>query len=113
VLRFRRIWFLAVTDNISELVREWQSRPLEAVYPIVYLDALRVKVRVDGSVQNRCIYLAIGVNLEGKKETLGLWSSDSEGAKFWLSVLTELHNRGVRDILYCLRGRLETLRRSD
>ncbi len=93
--------------NISELVREWQSRPLETVYPIVYLDALRVKVRVDGSVQNRCIYLAIGVNLEGKKETLGLWSSDSEGAKFWLSVLTELHNRGVRDILYCLRGRLE------
>ena len=74
----------SVTEGITELVREWQTRPLEAVYPIVYLDALRVKIRVEGSVQNRCIYIAIGVNIEGKKETLGLWSSDTEGAKFWL-----------------------------
>lgn len=91
----------SATEAVSELVREWQTRPLEAVYPIVYLDALRVKVRVDGTVQNRCIYLAIGVNLEGKKESLGLWTAESEGAKFWLSVITELNNRGVKDILIC------------
>ena len=95
----------SVTEGITELVREWQTRPLEAVYPIVYLDALRVKIRVEGSVQNRCIYIAIGVNIEGKKETLGLWSSDTEGAKFWLSVLTELNNRGVKDIfIACVDG---------
>lgn len=90
-----------VTENITELVREWQTRPLEAVYPIVYLDALRVKIRIEGAVQNRCIYLAIGVNVEGRKEALGLWGSDNEGAKFWLSVLTELNNRGIRDIFIC------------
>lgn len=95
----------AVTENITELVREWQTRPLETVYPIVYLDALRVKVRIDKVVQNRCIYLAIGVNLEGKKETLGLWSAENEGAKFWLSVLNELQNRGVKDIfIACVDG---------
>lgn len=95
----------SVTENITELVREWQTRPLDAVYPIVYLDALRVKVRVDGSVQNRCIYLAIGVNTKGKKETLGLWTAENEGAKFWLSVLTELNNRGVSDIfIACVDG---------
>lgn len=95
----------SVTENITELVREWQTRPLDAVYPIVYLDALRVKIRVDGSVQNRCIYLAIGVNLEGRKETLGLWTAENEGAKFWLSVLTELNNRGIRDIfIACVDG---------
>jgi putative transposase len=88
----------SVTENITEVVREWQTRPLDAVYPIVYLDALRVKVRFDGVVQNRCIYIAIGVGVEGKKETLGLWSSENEGAKFWLSVLTEINNRGVKDI---------------
>lgn len=95
----------SVTENITELVREWQTRPLEAVYPIVYLDALRVKIRVEGMVQNRCIYLAIGVNSEGKKETLGLWTAENEGAKFWLQVLTELQNRGVRDIfIACVDG---------
>jgi len=94
-----------VTDNVQELVREWQTRPLDEVYPIVYLDALRVKVRHDGAVQNRCIYLAVGVNLEGRKEALGLWSAESEGAKFWLSVLTELRNRGVRDVfIACVDG---------
>lgn len=93
------------TEAVSELVREWQTRPLEAVYPIVYLDALRVKVRIDKAVQNRCIYLAIGVNSEGRKETLGLWSAENEGAKFWLSVLTELFNRGVKDIfIACVDG---------
>lgn len=95
----------SATEAVSELVREWQMRPLEAVYPIVYLDALRVKVRVDGQVQNRCVYLAIGVNLQGKKESLGLWTAENEGAKFWLSVLTELSNRGVKDILIaCVDG---------
>ena len=94
-----------VTENVSELVREWQTRPLAAVYPMVYLDALRVKVRIDKVVQNRCFYLAIGVNLEGKKETLGLWSAENEGAKFWLTVLTELQNRGVKDIfIACVDG---------
>ena len=95
----------SVTENITELVREWQTRPLDPVYPIVYLDALRVKIRIDGAVQNRCIYLAIGVNLEGRKETLGLWTAENEGAKFWLSVLTELKNRGVNDIfIACVDG---------
>ncbi len=94
-----------VTEAVAEEVREWQQRTLEAVYPILYLDALRVKIRVDGRVQNRCIYIAIGVNLDGKKETLGLWSSETEGAKFWLSVLTELSNRGVKDLLIaCVDG---------
>ena len=95
----------SVTENITELVREWQTRPLDAVYPIVYLDALRVKIRVDGIVQNRCIYIAIGVNVEGKKETLGLWAAENEGAKFWLSVLTEINNRGIKDIfIACVDG---------
>lgn len=95
----------SVTDNVKEHVREWQTRPLDEVYPIVYLDALRMKVRVDGAVQNRCIYLAIGVKVGGKKETLGLWTAENEGAKFWLSVMTELNNRGVRDILIaCVDG---------
>jgi putative transposase len=95
----------SVTEAVLEEVREWQLRPLEAVYPIVYLDALRVKIRIDGTVQNRCIYLAIGVNTEGRKETLGLWAAENEGAKFWLQVLTELQNRGVRDIfIACVDG---------
>ena len=95
----------SVTEAVIEEVREWQTRPLEAVYPIVYLDALRVKIRIDGQVQNRCIYLAIGVNLEGRKETLGLWTAENEGARFWLSVLTELSNRGVSDIfIACVDG---------
>ena len=95
----------SVTDAVLEEVREWQTRPLDAVYPIVYLDALRVKIRIDGVVQNRCIYLANGVNTEGRKETLGLWTAENEGAKFWLSVLTELSNRGVKDIfIACVDG---------
>lgn len=94
-----------VTSAVEEKVKEWQQRPLDAVYPILYLDALRVKIRVDGRVQNRAIYIAIAVNLDGKKETLGLWSSENEGAKFWLSVLTELSNRGVRDVfIACVDG---------
>ncbi len=89
----------AVTDSVLDDVREWQSRPLEAVYPIVYLDAIHVKMRSKGHVQNTAVYVALALDLEGKKELLGLWVGENEGAKFWLRVLTELQNRGVRDIL--------------
>ena len=94
-----------VTDAVSEEVKLWQNRPLDALYPILYLDALYIKVRQDGHVQNKAVYLAIGVNLEGVKEVLGLWLAQTEGAKFWLQVVTELKNRGVQDILIaCVDG---------
>ncbi|HBQ40387.1 MAG TPA: IS256 family transposase [Halieaceae bacterium] len=94
-----------VTDAVIEQVVEWQSRPLDPVYPIVYLDCIVVKIRQDKKVINKAVYLALGVNLEGHKELLGLWLSENEGAKFWLNVLTELQNRGVKDILIaCVDG---------
>jgi len=94
-----------VTDAVIEQVVEWQSRPLDAIYPIVYLDCIVVKIRQDKKVINKAIYLALGVNTEGHKELLGLWLSENEGAKFWLNVLTELQNRGVKDILIaCVDG---------
>ena len=94
-----------VTDAVVEQVVEWQSRPLDAVYPIVYLDCIVVKIRQDKRVINKALYLALGVNLEGHKALLGLWLSQNEGAKFWLSVLTELQTRGVKDILIaCVDG---------
>lgn len=94
-----------VTEAVIEKVDEWQSRPLDAVYPIVYLDCIVVKVRQDKRVINKAIYLALGVNLEGHKELLGMWLSENEGAKFWLGVLTELQNRGLKDILIaCVDG---------
>jgi putative transposase len=94
-----------VTDAVQDEVRQWQNRPLEPLYPIVYLDALYVRMRDNGHVQNRAVYVAIGVNLEGYKEVLGLWTSANEGAKFWLQVLTELRNRGVEDVLIaCVDG---------
>lgn len=94
-----------VTDSVIEKVVEWQSRPLESVYPIVYLDCLVVKIRQDKQVINKAIYLALGVNIEGHKELLGMWISENEGAKFWLNVLTELQNRGLNDILIaCVDG---------
>lgn len=94
-----------VTDAVIEQVIEWQSRPLDAVYPIVYLDCIVVKIRQDKRVINKAVYLALGVNMEGHKELLGLWIGENEGAKFWLNVLTELQNRGVRDILIaCVDG---------
>jgi transposase-like protein len=94
-----------VTDAVIEQVIEWQSRPLDAVYPIVYLDCIVVKVRQDKRVINKAIYLALGINMEGQKELLGMWLSENEGAKFWLNVLTELQNRGVNDILIaCVDG---------
>ena len=94
-----------VTNSIMERVVEWQSRPLEPVYPIVYLDCIVVKIRQDKRVINKAVYLALGINLEGKKELLGMWLSENEGAKFWLSVLTELQNRGLQHILIaCVDG---------
>ncbi|MGD8909773.1 MAG: IS256 family transposase [Chromatiales bacterium] len=94
-----------VTNAVIEQVIEWQSRPLDPVYPIVYLDCIVVKIRQDKQVINKSIYLALGVNLEGRKELLGMWLSENEGAKFWLGVLTELQNRGVKDILIaCVDG---------
>ncbi len=89
----------SVTDAVLEEVAAWQSRPLDPLYPIVYLDCLYTKIRDSGSVKTKAVYLAIGVNLEGRKEVLGLWIAQSEGAKFWLQVVTELKNRGVNDIL--------------
>ncbi len=94
-----------VTNAVIEQVVEWQARPLDAVYPIVYLDCLVVKIRQDKKVINKAVYLALGVNVEGHKELLGMWISENEGAKFWLNVLTELQNRGVKDILIaCIDG---------
>jgi putative transposase len=89
-----------VTDGIVDELNEWQARPLDAVYPIMYIDALVVKVRTNGTVVNRAAYLGVGVDVEGRKHVLGVWLGDGgEGAKFWLSVLTELRNRGVTDVL--------------
>ena len=94
-----------VTDGVMEQARAWQNRPLEAFYGVVFLDALYVKMRHEGRVENRAVYVALGINLEGRKDVLGLWTSATEGAKFWLNVLTELRNRGVRDIyLVCVDG---------
>jgi transposase-like protein len=94
-----------VTDAVIDRVDEWQQRPLDAVYPIVYLDCIVVKIRQDKRVINKSIYLALGVNMDGHKELLGMWLAENEGAKFWLSVLTELQNRGLQDILIaCVDG---------
>ncbi|MBA3530296.1 MAG: IS256 family transposase [Pyrinomonadaceae bacterium] len=94
-----------VTAVVLDEVKAWQSRPLEAVYPIVYLDALVVKVRDNGHVRNKSVYLVLGVTMEGQKELLGMWIAQTEGAKFWLQVVTELKNRGVQDIfIACVDG---------
>jgi putative transposase len=94
-----------VTDAITEEITLWQNRPLEEVYPIMYLDAVRVKVRHNGSVINKAVYLAIGVTWDGTKDILGMWIAETEGAKFWLQVITELKNRGVKDIfIACVDG---------
>ncbi len=94
-----------VTEAVMDEVRAWQSRPLDAIYPIVYLDAIVVKMRHEGRVENRAVYVAIGITMEGGKEVLGLWTSANEGAKFWLQVLTEIRNRGVKDVLIaCVDG---------
>jgi putative transposase len=94
-----------VTDAVLEEVRSWQSRPLEPIYPIVYLDALMVKMRHEGRAENRAVFVGIGVTLEGNKEVLGLWTNATEGSKFWLQILTEIRTRGVQDILIaCVDG---------
>src|SRR5215207_4717007 len=88
-----------VTDAVLETVGEWQNRPLEPMYPLVFFDALRVKIRDEGLVRNKAIYIALGVMADGTKDILGLWIETSEGAKFWLRVMNELKNRGIGDIL--------------
>jgi putative transposase len=94
-----------VTEGVIEDARAWQNRPLEPFYGVVFLDALYVKMRHEGRVENRAVYVAIGINLEGKKDVLGIWTSSNEGAKFWLNVLTDLRSRGVKDIyLVCVDG---------
>src|SRR4029079_7445025 len=94
-----------VTEAVMEDVRDWQSHPLEPLYMILYLDALVVKMRHEGRVENRAVFVAIGVTIEGAKEVLGLWTSATEGAKLWLQILTEIRNRGVADILVaCVDG---------
>ncbi|MHC2107065.1 IS256 family transposase [Methylobacterium sp. CM6246] len=89
----------AVTDAVLEEVAAWQARPLEPVYPIVFFDALRIKVRDEGVVRNKAVHIALGVRADGSKEILGLWLEQNEGAKFWLRVMNELRNRGVEDVL--------------
>jgi putative transposase len=94
-----------ITDAVIEEVKAWQTRPLEPLYPILFLDALMVKMRHEGKVENRAVYVAIGIDLDGRKDVLGLWTSPNEGAKFWLQVLTEIRNRGVKDIfIACVDG---------
>jgi len=94
----------SVTDAVVEEVKAWQSRPLDSVYPIVYLDCIHVKVR-EGTVRVKAVYMAIGITMSGEKEVLGLWLAQTEGAKFWLQVITELRNRGVQDIfIACVDG---------
>jgi putative transposase len=95
----------AITDKIIHTVKEWQARPLESIYPIVWLDAIHYKIREDGKVLGKAVYTILGVNLEGRKDVLGLYISENEGANFWLQVLTDLSNRGVQDILIaCIDG---------
>lgn len=94
-----------VTDRVLDEVVQWQSRPLDALYPIVYLDCIVLKIKEGQQVKNKAIYIALGINAEGHKELLGLWLSENEGSRFWLGVLTELKNRGVEDILIaCVDG---------
>lgn len=94
-----------VTDAIADEVKIWQNRPLDAVYPIVYMDAVRIKVRDNGHVSNKAVYLALGVTMDSVKDVLGMWVAENEGAKFWLQVVAELQNRGVQDIfIACVDG---------
>ncbi len=94
-----------VTNEVLDEVKQWQQRPLDSLYPVVYLDCLVVRSRDSGAVQNKSVYLALGINADGEKELLGLWMAQTEGAKFWLSVMNELKNRGVQDIfIACVDG---------
>lgn len=91
----------SVTDAVIDDIREWQNRPLEPLYPVMFLDALFLKIRDQGHVIKKAVYVVIGINEEGRKEVLGLWVEQNEGAKFWMNILTELKNRGVEDVLIC------------
>ena len=94
-----------VTESVLESVIEWQHRPLDAIYPVIYMDCIYLKIRQDKQIINKAVYLVLGINLHGRKELLGIWISENEGAKFWLSVLTELKNRGVQDVMVaCIDG---------
>jgi transposase-like protein len=94
-----------ITDKVFPLVKEWQARPLSSCYPVVYLDGLRFKVRDAGKIVSKIAYIALGINLYGQKEILGIWISESEGSKFWMHVLNDMKNRGVEDILIaCVDG---------
>lgn len=98
-VHFSKPAITAVTDKLIPMLEEWKKRPLEAIYPFIYLDAIHYKVREEGHYISKAFYTVLGINLEGKKEILGLYLNESEGAKFWLQVLTDLQNRGVKDIL--------------
>jgi len=98
-----------VTDAVLEEVAEWQNRPLERLCALVFLDALRVKVRDEGTVRNKAVYVALLVRLDGTEEVLGLWIEQTEGAKFWLRVMNELKDRGVEDILIAVVDGLKGL----
>jgi putative transposase len=95
-----------ITDRIMPAIAEWQSRPLESIYPIVFLDGIIFKVRKDARIINKCLYTVLGINLEGRKEILGMWISENESASFWATVCNELRNRGVHDILIVCRDGL-------
>ncbi len=102
-----------ITDAVADAVLEWQQRPLDEFYPIMYLDAIRIKVRQDHRVVSRSAYIAVGVDLDGIKHVLGIWVQDTEGAAFWAHVCADLANRGVRDVLIvCCDGALAYRRRS-
>ena len=102
-----------VTDAVMDDVRDWAKRPLEDVYPIVFLDCMVLKIREGGSVQRRALYLALGVTLDGDRDVLGMWFQETEGAKFWMQVLSELKQRGVADILICCVDGLTGFHRGD
>lgn len=88
-----------ITDTVMDAVKEWQARPLDACYPLIFFDAIRVKIRDEGFVRNKAVYIALGIQPDGTKEVLGIWIEQTEGAKFWMRVMTELKNRGIADIL--------------
>jgi hypothetical protein len=102
-----------VTDAVMDDVRDWAKRPLEDVYPVVFLDCMVLKIREGGSVQRRACYLALGITLDGERDVLGMWLKETEGAKFWMQVLPDLKQRGVQDILICCVDGLEGLPRGD
>ena len=94
-----------ITDSVIEDVRQWQSRPLDGIYPVVFMDGIVVKVREGQRIVNRSVHIVLGIDLQGRKELLGLWMTEHEGARFWLDILTELKNRGLQDILIaCVDG---------